>query len=148
MCKIELNDFRVVTSETARDINRRMVWYLIGGNRLWGRVGPVIAGVIRQRSFSQAATRTVTSGPAPLPASYRQLLQIKPSSSNRPGSGSESQRDSVSKPRVAPTALPWVTVPLDNNPNGVAAHRVAVAGHNPIGIDVTIKSAPFVLTTN
>ncbi len=35
--------------------------------RLWDRVGPIINQVIRQRSFTQATTRVIASGPAPLP---------------------------------------------------------------------------------
>jgi predicted NBD/HSP70 family sugar kinase len=35
--------------------------------RLWDRVGPIINGVIRQRSFTHATTRVIASGPAPLP---------------------------------------------------------------------------------
>jgi predicted NBD/HSP70 family sugar kinase len=35
--------------------------------RLWERVGPIINGVIQQRSFTHAATRVMASGPAPLP---------------------------------------------------------------------------------
>jgi predicted NBD/HSP70 family sugar kinase len=35
--------------------------------RLWERVEPIIAEVIRQRSFTHATTRMIASGPAPLP---------------------------------------------------------------------------------
>jgi predicted NBD/HSP70 family sugar kinase len=35
--------------------------------RLWDRVGPIVEDVIRQRSFTHAATRVIASGPAPLP---------------------------------------------------------------------------------
>ena len=38
-------------------------------------------------------------------------------------SQAESQRDSVSKPRVATQELPWENAPRINNPNGVAAQR-------------------------
>lgn len=35
--------------------------------RLWDRVGPIVNRVIRERSFTHAATRVIASGPAPLP---------------------------------------------------------------------------------
>jgi predicted NBD/HSP70 family sugar kinase len=35
--------------------------------RMWDRVEPIIAGVVRQRSFTHASTRMIASGPAPLP---------------------------------------------------------------------------------
>jgi len=46
----------------------------------------------------------------------------------------ESQRDSVSKPRVARNELPWVTCRLHLNPERVASSR---GGRNPVGV-VTI----------
>jgi hypothetical protein len=39
----------------------------------------------------------------------------------------ESQRDSVSKPRVARNELPWVIGPKTINPNGVAPSRTSVS---------------------
>ena len=35
--------------------------------RVWDRVEPVIHEVIHRRSFTHASTRTIASGPAPLP---------------------------------------------------------------------------------
>ena len=43
----------------------------------------------------------------------------------------ESQRDSVSKPRVASHALPWVVGPKAINPNGVAAGLVTPLAYIP-----------------
>jgi hypothetical protein len=48
----------------------------------------------------------------------------------------EPQRDSVSQPRVAPTALPWVTVRLGRQPQRGCGPSGGgrVPGHNPVGI--------------
>lgn len=35
--------------------------------RVWERIEPIISDVIRQRSFTHAATRVIASGPAPMP---------------------------------------------------------------------------------
>ena len=35
--------------------------------RAWERVGPIVAAEVQQHSFTHAATRITTSGPAPLP---------------------------------------------------------------------------------
>jgi hypothetical protein len=71
--KIDLNDFRVATSETARDINRRIVLNLIRKHQPVSRADlSRFSGLQRSTvsvigSFTQATTRVIASGPAPLP---------------------------------------------------------------------------------
>ena len=48
----------------------------------------------------------------------------------------ESQRDSVSMPRVASRELPWVNRVLGGNPNGVAATCGGTEAATPLGLTV------------
>jgi hypothetical protein len=58
----------------------------------------------------------------------------------------ESQRDSVSQPRVAPTAPPWVTAPGGKQPQrgcGPSGDG-RYPGHNPVGVEETTRRIPRV----
>jgi len=57
----------------------------------------------------------------------------------------ESQRDSVLKPRIAPAALPWVTVAQGTQPQrgcGQSSHR-RHPSHNPVGVEQIIHDLPM-----
>jgi len=59
---------------------------------------------------------------------------------------SESQRDSVSKPRVAPPALPWVTVAVGTQPQRGCGHSGGRRhpSHNPVGVGEYVFRSPRV----
>jgi len=81
-----------------------------------------------------------------LPATYMHPLQTIQFNSTWHLLFPESQRDSDSQPRVAPTVLPWVTVARGKQPQRGCGPSGGgrYPGHNPVGVDIMTHPLPRV----
>jgi len=72
--------------------------------------------------------------------------KMAPASGRKPGLEPESQRASVSKPRVAPTAPPWLIITNGPQPQRGCDPGAACRppGHNPVGVGAVFHVSPRV----